>query len=211
MSVTTFNSPHGGPARLGAGFLIAAVHLCALLALVNATFHRVRPDSGPVRFLTVTLLPPAAAPAASKTVETGQVQAAVSRPPTISLPPVNVPAVVAAAPAQRRVDTSAADPAPSPVEAPAAAPAPAPAARRIDMDAVRAAARQFERERVPTGIERVREAELFREKDDNDAARAIKKAERPDCRHAYGGGTKANIFALIPLAIDTLTDHGCKW
>jgi hypothetical protein len=209
LSVTTFNSPHGSPARLGAGFLIAVVHLCALLALVNTTFHRVQPDSGPVRFLTVTLLPPAAAPAPSKAVATDQVQA-VARPPTISLPRVNVPAVVAA-PAQRRVDTSAADPAPSPVEAPAAAPAPAPATRRIDMDAVRAAARQFERERVPTGIERVREAELFREKDDNDAARAIKKAERPDCRHAYGGGTKANIFALIPLAIDTLTDHGCKW
>lgn len=208
MSVTAFNSPHGGPARLGAGFLIAIVHLCALLALVNSTLHRVQPDSGPVRSLTVTLLPPAAAPAASKSVATGQVQA-VSRPPRMSLPPVHVPAAVAAAPAQRRVDTSVSDTAPSPVEAPAAPPA--PAARRIDMDAVRAAARQFERERVPTGIERVREAELFREKDDNDAARAIKKAERPDCRHAYGGGTKANIFALIPLAIDTLTDHGCKW
>jgi hypothetical protein len=79
------------------------------------------------------------------------------------------------------------------------------------MDAVRASARQFERERVPTGLDRVREAERHRTVDDNDAARAIKKAARPDCRTAYGGGTKANVFLLIPLAIDAITDSGCKW
>lgn len=79
------------------------------------------------------------------------------------------------------------------------------------MEAVLATARRLERERVPTGLERVREAESYRAPGDNDAARAIKKAERPDCRTAYGGGTKANLLALIPLAIDTLTDHGCKW
>lgn len=208
MSITAFNGPNGGPSRISAGFLIGIVHLCALLLLVKYTHGRLQPDSRPVRFVTLTLVPAAAAPAPSKAVATDQ-EHAVVKPAKISLPPVNVPALVVSEPAPRRVDTSASDTAPQPDEAPAALPH--PVTRRVDMDAVRAAARQFERERVPTGIERVREAERFRAQDDNDAARAIKKAERPDCRTAYGGGTKANILALIPLAIDTLTDHGCKW
>ncbi len=79
------------------------------------------------------------------------------------------------------------------------------------MEGLRIAARQVDSERVPTALERLREAEQLRSEDDSKLARGIKKAKRPNCQTAYAGGEKANPLLLIPLAIDTITGKGCKW
>ena len=79
------------------------------------------------------------------------------------------------------------------------------------MESLRGLARQVEKERVPTALERVRTAEQLRGADDNNLARAIKKAKNPDCQKKYSGGDKVNLILLIPLAIDTITGTGCTW
>ena len=79
------------------------------------------------------------------------------------------------------------------------------------MESLRGLARQVEKERVPTALERVRTAEQLRGSDDNNLARAIKRAKNPDCQKKYAGGTEANLLLLIPLAIDTITGTGCTW
>lgn len=50
--------------------------------------------------------------------------------------------------------------------------------------------------------------DLLRSPTPDQMAEAIKKTERRDCRNAYGA---AGLLALIPLAISTVTDTGCKW
>ena len=79
------------------------------------------------------------------------------------------------------------------------------------MESLRGLARQVEKERVPTALERVRTAEQMRARDDNKLSRAINEAKRPDCQTKYSGGDKLDLIRLIPLAIDTITDTGCKW
>lgn len=216
MTTATFSDLRGGMSKLGSGFLVVIVHFCALLVLVRHIHTSSQPDFQPVRYTTLILLPQAL-PEPSKPVAMPPI-IGIAAPKELPLPPIPIPirVIVAAPPAPSQTATSSSKPARPADEAPAPvdevpAPVSSPARPRIDMDAVRAAARRIERERVPTGLERIREAERYRAPDDNDAVRAIKKAERSDCRHAYGGGTKANLLAIIPLVIDTLTDHGCKW
>jgi len=89
-------------------------------------------------------------------------------------------------------------------------PQPAAAAQpRLDLAALRASARRIDSERVPTADER--EQEPLRSLDDSNLARAVREAKRPDCQTKYSGGEKANLLLLIPLAIETITDKGCKW
>ena len=73
------------------------------------------------------------------------------------------------------------------------------------MESLRAAARQVAVEQKPTA-----QAPLTAV-DDGALAQAVRKAKRPDCQTKYAGGEKANILLLIPLAIETVTDKGCKW
>ncbi|MES2316550.1 MAG: hypothetical protein V4631_03570 [Pseudomonadota bacterium] len=94
--------------------------------------------------------------------------------------------------------------APETVEAPRSAP-------RFDMESLRAAARDNESKRVATPLERANEGYAIRAADDSAMARAVKKAERADCRSAHGGGKNFNILALVPLALDTASGKGCKW
>jgi len=79
------------------------------------------------------------------------------------------------------------------------------------MESLRGLARQVEKERVPTALERVGTAEQLRGSDDTNLSRAIKKAKNPDCQKKYAGGTNVNLLLLIPLAIDTITGTGCTW
>lgn len=76
---------------------------------------------------------------------------------------------------------------------------------RIDMESLRAAARQVDSERTPGALEPLRAS------DDSDLSRAVRKAKRPDCQTKYSGGTSFDVLLLIPLAIETITDKGCKW
>lgn len=39
-------------------------------------------------------------------------------------------------------------------------------------------------------------------------ARAIDDSARADCREAYAG---AGLLAVVPLLVDTVRQHGCKW
>lgn len=211
MTTATFSGLRRDVSRLGSGFLVVIVHICVLLVLVRYV-HTSQPDLRPARYTTLILLPQAVPePPVAMPPTTG-----IPAPKELPPPPIPVQVMVPVPPAPGRAATSSSEPARPADEAPAPvdevpAPVSSPARPRVDMNAVRAAARQLERERVPTALDRIREAERYRAPDDNDAARAIKKTARPDCRHAYGGGTHANLLALIPLAIDTLTDHGCKW
>jgi len=79
------------------------------------------------------------------------------------------------------------------------------------MAALRADARHIGKDYVPDSFERVRAAESRLEAEKNDLGRAIGKAKRPPCTKKYSGGTSLNLILLIPLAIDTITDKGCKW
>lgn len=73
------------------------------------------------------------------------------------------------------------------------------------MESLRAVARQVDSESEPVGIEPLRAS------DDSQLARAVRKAKRPDCQTKYSGGTSFDVLLLIPLAIETITDKGCKW
>lgn len=83
-------------------------------------------------------------------------------------------------------------------------------APRLDIAALRAAARQVDSERKPTAAQQ-RDAAQLQALDDSALARAVRRAKRPDCQTKYAGGPKADILLLIPLAIETITDKGCKW
>lgn len=77
---------------------------------------------------------------------------------------------------------------------------------RIDMESLRAVARQVDSEYGPVGLEPLRAS------DDSDLSRAVRRAKRPDCQTKYAEGrTTVNLLLLIPLAIETVTDKGCKW
>ncbi len=184
-------------ARLGAVTGIGLLHLLLLYAfLLRSPAPRDEDGSEAPRTMTVLLVPRVIPPS----------------PPTAT---VAAPRKVARAIVKREAETpeaAAVHLAPDPVpEALQPEPPVAPQGRRFDMLALREAARQVERERVPTPLERLRESEQLRSMDDSDAARAIRKAERPDCKTAYGGGSKANLLMLVPLVLDTITDKGCKW
>ena len=79
------------------------------------------------------------------------------------------------------------------------------------MAALRADAGRVSKDYVPDSFEQVRAAESRLEAEKNDLGRAIEKAKRPPCTKKYSGGTSINLILLIPLAIDTITDKGCKW
>lgn len=94
------------------------------------------------------------------------------------------------------------------VEAPASTASPSPT---FDMAALRADARRIGKDHAPDPFEQVRDAESRLEAEKNKLGRAIEQAKRPPCTKKYSGGTSLNLVLLIPLAIDTITDTGCKW
>jgi hypothetical protein len=184
--------------RVGPGVLIILAHLVLLAVLIRyAGTPPVRGEAGPATYIAVTLVPAQTKPRPAETL------------------------VATAPPAPRKREIPAQPDAPAPVAAqvPAAAPerpeaepgqAP-PQGIRLDMAALRADARRLAGDHVPGPFEQVRDAEHRLEAEKNDLGRAISKAKRPPCTKKYSGGTSLNLFALIPLAIDTITDTGCKW
>jgi hypothetical protein len=83
----------------------------------------------------------------------------------------------------------------------AEAPANAPA---FDIDAARTAARAVARE-AGNGA---RSGATLKETREEKLGRSIEKARRGDCKTEYAG---YGLLAVVPLAIDTIRDTGCKW
>lgn len=192
----------GISSRLVAGALIALLHVSMVFVLLKfAQAPDARDPTRPVDYIAFAFI---AAPKTPVTVEK-------AAPPPIIVPSVR-PRLAATA-AVREVD-----PAPAPItivqESPPSAetqqPTPVPE-RRLDMDSLRAAARQVDSDRTPTAMGGWREAEQLRNVEDTALSRGIQRAKRPDCQTKYSGGTSLNLLALIPLAIETVTDKGCKW
>ena len=185
--------------RAGPGALIVLAHLVFFAVLIRyAGAPSTRDEQGAARYVSFVLLPEKAGPAPAEVVAV--------RPP---LPRKRMAAVQReeAAPAQAVQAPATQDAAPEPE----ASEVVVSQGNRLDMEALRSAARQADRERVPTALERLREAEQMRSQDDSPLVRGIQRAKRPNCQTAYSGGDKLNLIMLIPLVVDTVTDKGCKW
>ena len=182
--------------RLGSGVLVALAHILFVLALLHFTGARGDTDSTPADYIAFVFIP---APAKS-TPEVKMAPAPVVGPRRMAAPreqPASSPAPIVVVPQ---------------AAAPDAPPQAATAATgKLDMESLRSAARQVEKERVPTSLERLRTAEQMQAREESSLARKISEAKRPDCQTKYSGGTSLDLLRLIPLAIDTITDTGCKW
>jgi len=184
------------PRRLGTGLFIGLAHLALVAALLH---HANRPrieDTGPVEYMSYIVVP---TPAAPKVEE----RAASIRPPPVrrSRPSVTR---VDAEPAMTIVPATES----AALQTPSEEVAPSP---KLDMATLRAEARRVTRDYAPEPFEQVRAAESRLEAEKKDLGRAIANTKRPPCTKKYSGGEKLNLIALIPLAIDTITDTGCKW
>jgi len=182
--------------RVGPGALIILAHLVFLAILLRyAGTPAVRDETGPADYIEFVPVPAKARP---RPVEAATPSPAPRKPKATP---------VQAAPASS--DMVAVPSVPEPQES---SPEQAVAqGKQLDMDALRATARRVAREHVPEPFEQVRDAEHRLEIEKKDLGRAIREAKRPPCTKKYSGGTSLNVFALIPLAIDTITDTGCKW
>lgn len=181
--------------RIGPGALIVLIHMLLAFALLQ---HRGAPTRGPepapadyieLAFIAAPRMPmPATA--------TAEPPPAVAPRSPVRRPAATVPveSALVAVPLLASEEIRAA-------EAPAATAQPG----KIDMESLRVVARQVDSEYGPVGLE------PLRSRDDSDLSRAVQRAKRPDCQTKYAGGTEANILLLIPLAIETITDKGCKW
>jgi hypothetical protein len=195
----------GATSRVGSVAFIVLAHVLFVLALVHYASPRPDNDSAPVDYIAFAFIvapeKPVPVPQARSTPPPIAVQ--VVRPPRIA-----TPRAMPASPEPMTIITSPEDtPSATPAETTTA---PAPTGK-LDMESLRSLARQVEKERVPTALERVRTAEQLRSADDTNLSRAIKKAKNPDCQKKYAGGTNVNLLLLIPLAIDTITGTGCTW
>lgn len=207
MNTEVLARPRRATSRLLALILITLIHLGLYHAAVRSRATAPRGgDTGAASYIAFAFLPKPvvaiAQPVVAPVARPQPAQVKRARPLLPRHGAVPAPVMVA-----DESDAGAAQATHSPQETPA--PAAAPAA--LDIGELRAMARRLAREHVPTPLDRVRAAESYRALDDSNVARAVKKAVRPDCRTAYGGGEKFNVLALIPLAIDTVTDTGCKW
>lgn len=178
--------------RIGPGALIILGHVLLAFALLQHGGAAQRgPDPAPAEYIELAFI---AAP---------RMQAPVVAPP---------PLVVPRLPVRRAVATPSIELAPVAVPVPAAMDTASTEETvamaqegRMDMESLRAAARQVDSERTPGALEPLRAS------DDSGLARAVRKAKRPDCQTKYSGGTSFDVLLLIPLAIETMTDKGCKW
>jgi len=196
----------GARSRVGSVAVIVLLHvLMAALLLRHAATPQRDDDGKPASYIAFAFIaapkpaPPAAQAVAVPVVVTPPVRRAAPAREVTSAPAPVVATTMAVAPEA---------PATAPDSAPAAAQAPQ---RSIDMAALRASARQIDSERVPTAQERREGPEQLLSTDDSKLARAVREAKRPDCQKKYSGGTSLNLILLIPLAIETITDKGCKW
>ena len=187
----------GWQARVGPAALILLTHLVFFAVVIRyAGMPSSREEGQAATYIRFALIPDRAKPRPAKALAAEPPPAACERKPTLrrEAPVAPVATHVPAAPAPT-----------------AEAEAPAPQVATLDMEALRSAARRADRERATTALERQRESEQLRSEDDSALARGIQRAKRPNCQTAYSGGEKLNLIMLIPLALDTIRDKGCKW
>jgi len=203
----------GATSRVGSVAFIVLAHVLFVLALVHYASPRPDNASTPVDYIAFAFIvapeKPVPAPQARSAPPPVAVQAV--RPPRIATPramPASPEPMTIITPSEQAASAMPTESLTAPAPAPASASAPT---GKLDMESLRGLARQVEKERVPTALERVRTAEQMRARDDNKLSRAINEAKRPDCQTKYSGGDKLDLIRLIPLAIDTITDTGCKW
>lgn len=188
-------------ARVAPAALIALVHILFVLALLHFTGARVDTDRTPADYIAFVFIPAPAKSSPEVRSAPASVVIPATRPPRIATPREQ-PAFSAPAPIDIAPQAAAPD------APPQAAPA---ATGKLDMESLRSAARQVEKERVPTALERLRTSEHMQAREESSLSRKISEAKRPDCQTKYSGGTSLDLIRLIPLAIDTITDTGCKW
>lgn len=187
---------HGS--RAGAVALIALVHI--LLAAPFLRHGAVPEDGTPASYIAFAFIP---APKPAQPVAKTEAPLATSTPVVRRLSPISrqAPAPLPVIPRPQPLTAQA------PVAVAQSEPSVPLAQPGIDMAALRAAARRIDSERKPTPAE----AEPLRAIDDRKLASAVREAKRPDCQTKYSGGDKLDLIRLIPLAIETITDKGCKW
>lgn len=187
-------------ARVAPAALIALAHILFVLALLHFTGARVDTDSTPADYIAFVFIPAPAKSSPEVRSAPASVVIPATRPRRIAAPreqPASSPAPIVIVPQ---------------AAAPDAPPQAATAATgKLDMESLRSAARQVEKERVPTALERLRTSEQMQAREESSLSRKISEAKRPDCQTKYSGGTSLDLIRLIPLAIDTITDTGCKW
>lgn len=185
---------HRRPARLLTVAAVLALHALVWLGAGLRQPAAEHPDSN-ITYADLRFVEPAPEPVA----------------PSAEPPPPVAPRPRASAPVVPRDAEPASDP-PAPAAQAAEPLAPPTAgdmqqAAPIDMEAWRTAARDYERTRERSPIEKHRE-QLRREQHRDAAADAMAKAARGDCRSAYAG---LSLLAVIPIIVDTVRDKGCKW
>jgi len=185
--------------------LVVLAHL--VLAALLLRHGAVRDDDGgPVSYIAFALIP---APAPAQPVAQAEPPPRTLAPPVRRMPPLvrrhAAPLPVMAQPPAAQAPAAVAENEPSAqMQIAQMAQVAQPG---IDMAALRAAARRIDSERAPAPGD----AETLRATGDSKLARAVREAKRPDCQKKYSGGSAANLVLLIPLAIETITDKGCKW
>ncbi|MES2317266.1 MAG: hypothetical protein V4631_07185 [Pseudomonadota bacterium] len=189
-------SPVFRPNKLAAGFMIGVLHVGVGYWLAA---HKLRPAAGTDQPVLVYL-------------QLHQIEAVARFRPVAEVHPPSA----ARLPSRRRVrpqqsvEAPFADSIPVTSAVSLAADAPTNDAPALNIDELRAAARDNERKRIRTGLERVREEEALAASKEASAARAIGRAARQECRTAYAD-TAFNIFKVIPLTLAAVSDKGCKW
>ena len=79
---------------------------------------------------------------------------------------------------------------------------------RLNLDELKRSALAIDKQRQPGTIEKIQQSHLRDDGFEKKLADGTRKAERKDCLKAYSG---AGLLAIIPLAVSTVVDTGCKW
>lgn len=80
--------------------------------------------------------------------------------------------------------------------------------KSLDLEALRSTALAQERRRKRSEIEQMQAGHWRDQSLEQQLGSATQKAQRKDCRNAYAG---IGLLAIIPLAVSTVVDTGCKW
>lgn len=79
---------------------------------------------------------------------------------------------------------------------------------RLNLDELKRSALAIDKQRQAGTIEKIQQSHRRDEGFEQKLADGTKKAERKDCLKAYSG---IGLLAVIPLAVSTVVDTGCKW
>jgi pyruvate/2-oxoglutarate dehydrogenase complex dihydrolipoamide acyltransferase (E2) component len=176
--------------------LVALLHVAVLQVLLK---HGLTQDTVAPKMLVVYLdVPVAHPPAKPEATQPSHARTTATRTKPKSAPRTSKQAVeTLASEAPQKSAKAAANPATE-------------AAPKLDMDAMIEQAKGMDRRRIISGLDRLHESERQHGTLEEKFGTSVAKATREDCRTKYVSPTP-NLLLLIPLAIETITDKGCKW